>query len=533
MRAEPVLTRRPQGPMPTPRPSSAYLRDLPQNALLSMPLATLRDAAEDVRLAWGQAAARTMEALHNNGWIAGAVEKSTAAMIGDGLRPNLKPDFRWAGWDDRQTADWGRLAQERFQTWARNPYECDAGGRYTLAQIQAASVRAWYGTGEALAQFPTVWRPGGSWGTKVRLLPPTWLSQKSYSPERIEHGIILDANRATVGFVFNVREFSGAIVERRVAARDGFGRPMIVHVFDGAAGQIRGITPFAPILKVLRNYDQLSDATLTAAMIHAIFAATVESEYPTSDVLDALRTADEAEGMSSPEAEELSRFDEFMGQKVGWHKHVDINLGNHGKIAHLMTGEKLHLQGSEHPNSTYEPFANFLLREIASCSGNSFEDLTGDYRGATYSSVRMSIAKLWPVTLYRRNHVPGPISQAALEAFLEEEVDSGALVIPGGINAFVANKAAVCRAEWHGPPKPQADDQKAAKAHQTYRDMGVMTDEAIAADLGTDIEDVYRQRAFEKARREELEIHGGITNGGTDIDTMEEEDGKSALSTAG
>ena len=50
--------------------------------------------------------------------------------------------------------------------------------------------------------------------------------------------------------------------------------------------------------------------------------------------------------------------------------------------------------------------------------------------------------------------------------------------------------------------------------------MGVMTDEQICADLGEDWEDVYQQRAYEKARRDDLTIHGGVTNGGTDIDQM-------------
>ena len=42
-----------------------------------------------------------------------------------------------------------------------------------------------------------------------------------------------------------------------------------------------------------------------------------------------------------------------------------------------------------------------------------------------------------------------------------------------------------------------ADDLKAAKAHQVYRDMGVITDEHIAAELGLDIEDVYAQQKRE------------------------------------
>ena len=135
--------------------------------------------------------------------------------------------------------------------------------------------------------------------------------------------------------------------------------------------------------------------------------------------------------------------------------------------------------------------------------------------------------------MYRRRNIATPPSQAALEAWIEEGVDDGTLEVPGGMDGFLANKADICRADWSGPPKPQADDIKAQKAHQGYRDMGVMTDEMICADLGVDRDDVYRTRAFEKAERERLGIHGGVSNGGTDIDNMDDPEPTPAVGNRG
>ena len=42
----------------------------------------------------------------------------------------------------------------------------------------------------------------------------------------------------------------------------------------------------------------------------------------------------------------------------------------------------------------------------------------------------------------------------------------------------------------------------------------------LCADLGVDYQDVYEQRAEEAADRVRLGIHGGITNGGSDIDLL-------------
>lgn len=507
-------------------PSAGYLRGFngDSSVMLPVPTVALRDRAEDVRTAWMAANSRANDATMNSGWIAGVVEQVVSSMIGTGLRLNSKPDGSALGWDDKQTAEWGRLVEKRWETWASQAYECDASGRYTMAQMEAAAVRQWFATGEIVSQIVTIKdRPGAVTQTKVRMIPSHWLSQKTQEWEGLDHGVYVDANGLPVGYLFNVRDRWGMSMDMRKPARDAFGRPHVVHIFDGAAGQVRGITPLAPALKIVRQFDQLADATLTAAMIHAIFAATIESDYPTAEVMRALQ--DEEEVSTVNDAGSLAgAFDAFMGQKVGWHEKVNIDLGRHGKIAHLMMGEKLKLQGSEHPNSTYEAFANFLLREIASCLGVMPADVTGDHRGDTYSSVRMGIAKKWPLMEYRRRHIPGRFAQSAFEAWIEEEVDSSRIPLPGGIETFVANRTALCRADWRGPPKPQADDVKASKAHETWYKLGVMSQEMICNDLGVDHEDVHEQLAREAASRERLGLPDpvDILSGGSGPEEPEE-----------
>lgn len=490
-------------------PKAGYLRGEPgfaQSIGLFKGTPALRDRADDISVAWYAANARANDATMNSGWIAGVVEQIVTSMIGSGLRLNAKPDLTFLKWNEKEASDWARLVETRWEIWASQPYECDLAGRYTMAQLEAAAIRQWIATGEILAQVKEVNREGAQSLTKVRLMPSHWLSQKNSASQDLQDGVYTNKDGLPIAYAFKVKDGYGVEREERREARDQYGRPRIIHIFDGSAGQLRGITPLAPALKIVRQYDQLADATLTAAMIHAIFAATIESDYPTNEVMQALQG--EAEITEVGE----DALDVLLDKKMAWYENVNIDLGRHGKIAHLLTGEKLKLHASEHPNSTYEAFSNFLLREVAACLGVMPSDLTGDFRGDTYSSVRMGIAKKWPLMEYRRRHLPGRFAQTVYSAWLEEEIDAGRIPLPGGIDTFVKNRTALTRSDWRGPPKPQADDYKAARAHETWYKMGVISQEMICNDLGVDHEDVHEQLAREKASRINKGLSEPLTN---------------------
>ncbi|MBN9022209.1 MAG: phage portal protein [Rhizobiales bacterium] len=216
----------------------------------------------------------------------------------------------------------------------------------------------------------------------------------------------------------------------------------------------------------------------------------------------------------------VSPWDAYIQAQSGWYDTATINLGINGRIAHLFPGQKLELHRAQHPHSDYRDFAAHLLRELARCMGLTYESATADYTNATYSSVRMATGEIFQITLYRRAHVIAPLCNAVYEAWLEEEIARGGIPFPGGLTGFLANRAAASRAIWRGAPKPQADDLKTAKAHEIWCRLGVMTDAAIAEDLGYDIEDVYAQRAREKAMRETYGLpdaqHQGITTASGD-----------------
>lgn len=137
----------------------------------------------------------------------------------------------------------------------------------------------------------------------------------------------------------------------------------------------------------------------------------------------------------------------------------------------------------------------------------------------------MSTTTNWPIQMWRRSHIAAPFYQSAFECWLEG-IERGDVTFPGGVEAFLANRMAACRADWRGPAKPIPDEVKFAAANEKLYGMGVITAEYIAAELGQDIEDNYDQLARELEMRRERGCPGSLILSEPEMDGAEEEPAK-------
>lgn len=476
---------------------------------------SLRDTGDDVAVSWQSAVARATDVIQNSGWISGGVETACGAILGTGLKLVARPDttvIKFDGLtDDRgrpiDSDGWARFVERRFESWENNPLECDALARATLAQQARAALKTWFATGEIVALLPFHLDSLALTGTKVLLLPSWKLSMRTDRLMRTVQGVRMDQRGRPYSYVFRRKDELGIERDDAVLARDSVNRPQVIHIYEGLPGQIRGITPFVAALQVVKQADQLANGTLTAALIQSLFAATIESELPTAEVMQGLQGAEEQQGIGG------GSLDDFLMARLGWAQNTRIDLSEQSKIAHLFPGEKLKFNRNEHPNTVYEQFMNMLLREIAKALGITVEQLTGNYNGVSYTGVRMSTTDNWQTVMHRRKNIISRFYQPIYEAWLEEEIESGRIKFPGGIENYMRNRSAAARAHWRGPAKPQADDLKTAKTHQIYREMGVLSDTDIADDLGVRIEDTYESREREAKLREKF----GLENMGPSV----------------
>lgn len=510
----PLVRRKRSGPSSTlavPQALGEVMRDLsaPPFSYVGGITPVVREPYDTSILQYRAAAATTLDAIQRSGWLAGGIQQAKVQMIGTGLAINLKPKLGIIGNLD-ETETWAREVEAHWEDYARDAWSVDFTGRHTLGQIADQALSQYFATGEIVGLLPFEERVGSSHGTKVHLLPSSRLMDDAIrSPEGVVQGIKL--NRRTLvpeAYVFNNRnpwDVTGQ--EITVKARDENGRPQVIHLFENGPGALRGVSPLLPALKVAKQYDQLADATLTAALVQTIMAATIESDSPTEELLKALQTGEEQEDDSVRAEADVGTmpgdFERLMAARLQWYSNTKVDLGQFGKLVHLFPNEKLNMNRSEHPNTNYLDFSKGLLREIARCIGITYEQFTGDYIGATYSSVRMASADMWLVNVFRRAHFAGRFYQTAFERWLEEDIEKGHTAFPGGVPNFLIMRAEVCRVDWRGPPKPTADDLKTAKAQQIQRQEGWVPTEQLSAEYGNDHRDVIEsQRRTDDLRKE-------------------------------
>jgi len=492
---------------PARRPVARYLRG-DRSGVLSMRKAVMRDARHDVREAAERAAALAVDFMHNSGWIAGAVTQVLCDTIGEELKLNCRAKLKKLGYSEKQAREWCSNVEEEWRRWAWNPKECDLAGKATIAEMADAALRSFLGHGEAFGILDFMepaerQRLGLETGIKVSLIAPHRCPRTTREVEGLEQGIFHDANNRALAYRFRVRE-SGIERERDVDAAD------VIHVMDRGENlnSPRGISVIAPALKVLAQADQLADATLAKTLLQTIFAATIKSPEPSAEAFQALETLSDMDKPAGFDEAE-GTWQEFIGglqqdlldvwdMRIGALKDKGISMSDPARINHLGPGEEFQLHTTSTPNSDYLAFFQNLLREIARCLGVTYEALSMDHSNATYSSVLMSVACIWPVVMRRRTRIVMPFLQAIYERWLEEMIERGKIQIKGGKEAFRRNRESIFQAEWHGPGAPSADNYKAAMAEKIELELGISSFSDVCAKRGKNGQEQIVQLGREK-----------------------------------
>lgn len=301
--------------------------------------------------------------VRNNALAAKGVSVIAGNVVGRGIIPTVQGKRVPQAVKDRVE----ELIAEHLETTA-----IDAAGKLDVYGIQALVMRGVAEGGEMLLRRrPRRPSDGLPLPFQIQVMEPDYIDATINGPQqngtiavqgisfspfgRIEGYWLFDQHPGSSTFFTGNR-----LVSRMVPAED------IAHVYRvDRAGQVRGMTWFAPVILKLKDLDDFKDAHLMRQKIAACFAAFVTRE-------DSMQFDPGGEGTVTEDPNNPIPLESFEP----------------GMIEHLSPGEDVQF-GSPPQVTDFDPYVKAHARDIAAGLGISYESLTGDLSQVNFSSGRM------------------------------------------------------------------------------------------------------------------------------------------------
>lgn len=450
---------------------------------------------------------RINDAVRNSGWASAGVTRLVDNVVGSGWRLSSKPNARTLNLTEDEADEIGDQIEALWSDVATDPRNWfDAERTKSVSGILGLAARHRFTDGEAFAVLP--YRMGGNgYGTCVHVIDPARLSNPmgQMDTETLRDGVELDEYGAPIGY--HVRKAHAGDVFGRmrdtfiwdhIEREDEYGRPLAVHSYEATrAGMTRGASRWAPILQQLKQVSDYNDYELQAASLNAVMAAFIKTPFDMDQLADSLGASDIGKSINSLGAAQAAAYAADPIRLKG----AQINF--------LNPGEDVVFTKSEHPNAAFEVFVNAGLRNIASCVGLTYEQLTMDWSKVNYSSARAALLEIWRGLSSEKSSFAHSFMQPIYWAWLEEVFDQGRIRLPARAVSFEANPAGWVRAAWIGSGRGWVDPEKEAKAAAIRLATGLTTQESESAEQGRD----WKEDTIQRARELRFARKHGVTPG--------------------
>lgn len=472
-----------------------------------------------------QTVARIRDLVRNNGYASAAVQRQLDSVIGAGLKLSARPMWEIldpAGKLDRKARRaMERLIECEFRAYAYDPrFFIDSSRQTNLSGLFGLMYRHRIVDGEAVAVPHWIeGRAGSRFSTAIEVVDPDRLVNPmgATDSEYMRKGVELDSWGAWVALHIRVTHPSEiGWVERsfetvRVPRETEWGRIAAIHHFErDQANQHRGRSLLSAVVKKLKMGERYDETEMQAALLNAIYAAYIESPMDNEFLAEML--GDDRNSIGAYQAERASFYDKR-----------NIYL-NGSQITKLFPGDKFNFRTVERPHAGHWPFLQAVIRSVATATGSSYEQVSGDWSQGNYSSLRAAMIEVFKFIHARRNIFGESVARAIYSLWLEEAIDNGTIKLPPGLPGFWESYAAWTACQWIGPARGWVDPTKEAQAAQMRMDGQISTLRDEAAEQGVDWEDQLDQLAHENDLRQELGLPspsavGPVTHA-SDIEAM-------------
>ena len=410
--------------------------------------------------------ARARWLVRNNGYAANAIESWAGNVVGDGIKPSSL------------IADAGLKVQVQ-RLWLDWTDESDAEGFTDFYGQQRRAAREVFIAGEVFLRFrPRRPEDGLTVPLQLQMIPaemlPLTRTEQVPGGNTVRQGIEFDRIGRRVAYHFLKRHpgdltdpgFAGETV--RVPASE------VIHVIDPVdAGQLRGISRFAPGIVKLFLLDQYDDAELDrkkVAAMHALFITTPAPAEP---------------------------FDVAESDQDG-ERTMDLQPG---QIVMLEPGEEVQTSAPADVGQTYEPFQYRTLLQVSAALGVPYAYLSNDMLKANYSNSRLALLEFRRrVEAYQHAVMVWQLCRRVWTRWIDTAAVSGALDLPDYENRRREHVACA----WLPPKWDWVDPLKDARAEIEQIEAGLKSRTQALAERGYDADQVDTEIAADRAREQKL-----------------------------
>ncbi|MDX2223598.1 MAG: phage portal protein [Rhodospirillaceae bacterium] len=470
--------------------------------LTSQELINFRPSLLSADAAWLPERSRVIPRIHdlarNDGWTAGTLNRYVDEAIGASFRMTYMPDHVALGIDTDAALELALEVEAAFRQFANDPRNfIDAQQKLNFSAQVGLAFRHRMRDGECFAALRWQRRPWFAYRTAVLLISPERVSNPNDAPDSdtLRGGVEMDASGVPIAYHVRTTHPGDAFYGQtdrykweKIDRRTPWGRPIMVHHFEPEdAGQTRGKSSLAAVVKKVFMANKYADAEMQAALINAVLAAYIESPMSSEDVAEAL-------------TDNTGDFDAYMASRTTFHETSKLTL-NGARIPVLYPGEKIGMVDAARPNASYADFEKRALRYYAAATGQSYEQAAADFSETNYSSARAALLGPWKFLNARRDAFGQQFCSPIAAAWLEEAIDIGRVKLPKGAPDFWEAYAAYTQFRWTGPGRGWVDPTKEAEAAGIRMEYGLSCLQDEAADQGQDYYDLMIRQARERKLR--------------------------------
>jgi lambda family phage portal protein len=263
--------------------------------------------------------------------------------------------------------DFNRALDEAWCAWADNPARCDIEGRKTLVEIQGMMIDEWVTVGESF--LVEHWTQGG---LLLQVLEPEQLdstfSENRETGNSIRGGVEIDTFGRAVAYWFHSGDHPLETYDPKPVRIPA---DRVRHLFrQERPRQTRGLSRLAPVLTKLRNLDAYQRYQIIRAKVEACIGLLI-----TRNVVDP--NTDEFVGVNVPAGDDAA----------DGNNNPFYNL-EPGMVERLEPGESIEAFDPKAPGTTYEPFVNHHLHQIAAGVGLDYPTVARDFTNGSFSAQR-------------------------------------------------------------------------------------------------------------------------------------------------